>query len=112
LKKLFSGRFGAYVLAVGLLISATGIGELLTKTTFVDASSVEMLYILSVAIASFYLGFGPAMMLSVLSTLAFDFFFILPLATFAVAEQQDAMRLLILLVVCIAISFLSPRIRP
>jgi two-component system, OmpR family, sensor histidine kinase KdpD len=111
LKRLFSGRFGAYTLDVGLLILTTVFGELLTKYASVDPSSIDMLYILSVAISASYLGFGPSMMLSILSTFAFDVFFVLPLYSLAVSNQQDTINLLILLVVCVVISALSPRIR-
>ena len=111
LKKLFSGRFGAYVLAVGLLVVTTVLGELATKYASVDPSSIDMLYILSVAISASYFGFGPSAMLSILSTFAFDVFFVPPIYSFTVSTPQDAINLLILLVVCVVISFLSPKIR-
>lgn len=110
MKRLFYGRFGAYALGVGLVIVTTGIGELITKNAIVDPTSIVMLYILSVVISAFYLGFGPSLMLSFLSVLAFDFFFVLPLYSFSVANQGDSINLLILLVVCIIISLLSPKI--
>jgi two-component system sensor histidine kinase KdpD len=111
LKRLFAGRFGAYVLGVGLLIVTTGISELIARIAIVDPTNMDMLYILSVVISAIYLGFGPSLMLSILSVLTFDFLFLPPLFTFAVSNQREAINLLILLVVCVLISVLSTQIR-
>jgi two-component system sensor histidine kinase KdpD len=111
LRRLFSGRFGAYVLALGLVIVTTGISELIARIAIVDPTNMDMLYILGIVISAAYLGFGPSLMLSFLSVLTFDFLFLPPLFTFAVSNQQEAINLLILFLVCIIISFLSPKIR-
>jgi len=47
----------------------------------------------------------------ILSVPAFDFFFLLPLYTLAVANEQGAVNVLLLFLVGIAIISLSPRIR-
>jgi two-component system sensor histidine kinase KdpD len=97
-------------MGVGLVIVTTLVGELIKMAAIVDPANVDMLYILSVVISAIYLGFGVSMMISFLSVLAFDFFFLPPLYTFAVATSQEAINLLIMLVVCFVISLLSNRI--
>ena len=47
-----------------------------------------MIYLLVVVVAALYLGRGPAVLASVLSVLVFDFFFVSPYLTFAVADTQ------------------------
>ena len=111
MKRLFSRRFGPYLLGVGLLVLTTGLGELATKYASVDPHSVDMLYILSVAISAMYLGPGPSVILSFLSMLVFDLFFVLPLYSFAVSNQKDTVNLFILWLVCIVITVISPKNR-
>jgi two-component system sensor histidine kinase KdpD len=109
LRRLLSNRWGVYLLGLGLVIGATLIGELI-KTFFNFApTTMNIFYLLSVVISAFYLGFGPTFMVSILSVLAFDFFFVPPVLTFSVATEQDLINLFILLGAGIAISYLSSR---
>ena len=110
--KRFSSQFWVYAIGVGLVILTTLVGEGIKLIAAVDPTNMDMLYILSVVISAIYLGFGPTLMVSFLSVNAFDFFFIPPLYIFSVANQQDAINLLILLVICVVISLLSTRIMP
>lgn len=107
----WSGSWWGYLISFGMVLVVTLAGKLLELLPVFTPYNTAMLYILCVAISSAYLGFGPSIMASFLSVLAFDFFFILPLLTFTVASQQDVLSLLILSVVTVAISCLSPRIR-
>lgn len=107
----WSGVWWGYLLSFGMVLVVTVTGKLLQVWPAFNPYNTAMLYILCVAISAIYLGFGPSSMAAVLSVLAFDFFFILPLLTFTVASQQDIVSLLILFIVTIAISCLSPRIR-
>lgn len=111
LRKQRSGRWKAYLVGLGLVFGATIIGEILKTIHYFDATNMDMLYLLCVAISVFYLGVGPSIMVLILSVPAFDFFFVLPLYTLAVANEQSAVNVLILFVVGIAIISLSPRIR-
>ena len=108
--KRFSSQFWVYAIGVGLVILTTLVGEGIKLIAAVDPTNMDMLYILSVVISAIYLGFGPSIMVTFLSVNAFDFFFIPPLYSFSVANQQDAINLLILLVICVVISLLSTRI--
>jgi len=111
LRKQRSGRWKAYLIGIGLVFGATIIGELLKTIPYFDPTNMDMLYLLCVVISAFYLGIGPSIMVLILSVPAFDFFFVLPLYTLAVANEQSAVNILLLFLVGIAIISLSPRIR-
>jgi two-component system sensor histidine kinase KdpD len=94
-----------------MVLVATVAGKLLVILPIFDLHNMVMVYILCVALSTYYIGFGPSLMASFLSVLAFDFFFISPVLTFTVATQQDILSLLILFVVTVVISCLTPKIR-
>jgi two-component system, OmpR family, sensor histidine kinase KdpD len=108
---LSSGRWLSYLIAFGLVAGTTLIGKLLQNIPVFDPISMSMLYILSAAISAAYLGSGPSIMISFLSVIAFDFFFIPPVLTFVVTNEQHSVTLLIMFIVSFTISCLSPRIR-
>ena len=110
MKRLFSSRPWAYVLGVGLVVLTTLAAWAVAAIPFVDPTNTDKLYILSVAISAWYLGFGPSLMVSFLGVLAFDFLFVPPVSTLAISGQQETMNVVILLVVCIAVSWLSSTI--
>ena len=70
-----------------------------------------MIYLLMVVIAAIYLGRGPSLLAAVLSVLAFDFFFVPPRLTLAVADTQYLLTFVALLVVSLVISSLTARTR-
>jgi two-component system, OmpR family, sensor histidine kinase KdpD len=107
LKRQASDRWKAYLVGIGLVVGATILGELLKTIPYFNPTNMDMLYLLFLVISVFYLGLGPSIMVSVLSVLAFDFFFLLPLYTLATEDVQGTLNLLILFVVSIAIVQLS-----
>ena len=107
----WSGRYWGYLIAFGMVVVITMAGNLLQAASFYSPYDTNMLYILCVAISSRYLGFGPSIMASTLSVLAFDFFFIPPLLSITIATEQGVVSLLILAIVTFVISCLSPKIR-
>ncbi|MCX6001373.1 MAG: DUF4118 domain-containing protein [Chloroflexi bacterium] len=107
----WSSRWWGYLIGLGMIIVVTVSGNLLLTFSFYDIYDTEMLYILCVAISAAYLGFGPSFLVSILSVLAADFFFIPPVLTFTVSSQQGVVNLLILAIVTFVISCSSPKIR-
>ncbi len=89
--------------------AATFLGRALT--TIVAVPSVSMLFLLAVLFAAVRLGIWPAVYASLLSFLAFNFFFIEPLYTFTVAQPHELLALLIFLIVAITASALAGRVR-
>jgi two-component system sensor histidine kinase KdpD len=108
---MWAGGWWGYLISVGMVVAATVAGILLQTLPFYAPSDTSMLYILCVAISSALIGFGPSFLASFFSVLAYDFFFIPPLLTFTVATEKGLVGLLILAVVAVAITCLSPRIR-
>jgi two-component system, OmpR family, sensor histidine kinase KdpD len=76
---------------------------------FFHPTNLVMLYLAAVVIAALYLGRGPAILASILSVLAFDFFFIEPKLTFSVYDTQYFLTFFALLLVGLTISNLTSR---
>ena len=92
-----------------LLLAATLLCELLRP--FLAPTNMVMFYLLAVVVASVRLGRKPAIATAFLGVLAFDFFFVPPRLTFAVADTQYLMTFLGLFVVGVVISTLVARAR-
>ena len=98
-----------YVYSVLLVGAGTLLGALV-HPLFAPANLV-MIYLLTVVIAAIYLGRGPSLLAAVLSVLAFDYFFVPPHLTLAVADTQYLLTFIALLVVSLVISSLTVRTR-
>jgi two-component system sensor histidine kinase KdpD len=102
-------RLIAYVwsaLGVGMAIA---IGRLLTKLT--PLPNLSLVFLLAVLLAAVNFGIWPAIFASVLSFLAYNFFFIEPLYTFTVAEPYELLALVIFLAVAVITSTLAGRVK-
>ncbi len=98
-----------YLAALALVTGATMLCELLRP--YFAPTNMVMIYLLAVVVASIHLGQGSAIFTAVLGVLAFDFFFVPPRLTFAVADTQYLMTFIGLFVVCLVISTLVTRSR-
>jgi two-component system sensor histidine kinase KdpD len=93
-------------LAVAL---AVAIGHALTEiTTF---PNISMIFLMAVVFSAVTFGTWPAVYASVLSFLAYNFFFIEPLYTFTVAKPHELFALVIFLIIAVITSTLAGRIR-
>lgn len=99
----------AWVVTPLLIALATGI-SLLAGKHFAEAD-VVMLYLLVVVIAATRFGRWPALVGSALSVLAFDFFFVTPNFTFAVADERHLVTFATLFIVGLSISALADAAR-
>jgi two-component system sensor histidine kinase KdpD len=93
-------------LAVGI---ALAIGELLTWLTPIP--NLSIVFLIAVLLTAVSFGIWPAIYASVLSFLAYNFFFIEPLYTFTIAEPYELLALVIFLVVAVITSALAGRVR-
>ncbi len=75
-----------------------------------EANTV-MLFLAAVAWAAFRHGRGPAILASVLAVAVFDFFFVPPYQTFAVADAQYLVTFAVMLAIGLVISTLTSRLR-
>jgi two-component system sensor histidine kinase KdpD len=76
-----------------------------------DRSNLIMVYLLGVAFIASRYGRRPSAATALLSVAAFDFFFVPPYLTFAVADTQYLITFAVMLVVSVLISTLAARVR-
>ena len=79
--------------------------------SFLAPTNMVMLYLLAVVLAALRLGYRPAILTAFLSVLAFDFFFVPPRLTLAVAETEYLITFLALFSVGTIISTLVAKTR-
>ena len=106
-KEQFLGWKG-YVFALATVALATWL-KLLAEPKIIPAN-IPILYILAISFTATFFGLGPALLCSILSLLAYNFFFIPPVHTLTVSIDQVPITL-VFLVVSIIISYLSASLR-
>jgi two-component system, OmpR family, sensor histidine kinase KdpD len=96
--------FSALLVAVATFIS-------FPFQNLIHPTNLVMVYLAVVVIAALYWGRGPSILASLLSVVAFDFFFIEPKLTFTVTDTQYLLTFFSLLVVGLIISSLTSQVR-
>lgn len=99
-----------YLWAAGLVLVTTLIGFVIHQLV-ISPTNLVMLYLLAVVIAAVYLGRGPSILVSILSVLAFDFFFVPPTMTLTVDDTEYLITFTGLFFVGLVISALTVRAR-
>jgi K+-sensing histidine kinase KdpD len=108
-RRFRTGAISPFLWAFAAVALATLAGLLMTA--FVRLPNVSMVFLLAVLFAAARFGLWPALLASGLSFLAYNFFFIEPLHTFAVAEPHEWLALSVLLVVAVLTSAIAGRAR-
>lgn len=98
------GRYVATVLALGAVVFAY-------RHIPASQTTVALTLLIAVLLAAAFWGFRLAMVLSVLATLCFNFFFLPPVGTFTIADPQNWIALLAFLVTAVVASRLAERAR-
>lgn len=98
-----------YAASAALVALPTLIGEFIRP--YISPTNLVMLYLPVVVLVAIYLGRGPAMLASLLSVLAFDFFLVPPRLTFAVSDTEYLLTFIGLFIVGVVISTLAVRVR-
>jgi len=101
--------FSDYGTALLFLILATGLCFLMFH--HFDLSNLIMVYLLGVMLTAMWCGRGPAILISLLSVLAFDFFFVPPRFSFTVEDAQYIVTFIVMFLVAFVISHLSAMMR-
>lgn len=104
-----SARWPGYAWALAATAACTALGAALGAR--VEPVNVAMLYLLPVVAIALRFTRGAAVAASVLGVAAFDFFFVPPRFTFAVADVQYLITFAIMLVVALVISTLVAIVR-
>jgi two-component system, OmpR family, sensor histidine kinase KdpD len=97
---------GAAVLLVGV---TTAVG--MAGRAHLMLADMVALYLLAITLCAAFYGRGPSLLTATLSVLAYDFFFIPPVFTFAVTDLRHIVTFAVMFVVGVVISGLTLRIR-
>ena len=77
----------------------------------IDLANIVMLYMLAVVVIAFRFGKGPAVAAAILNVAAFDFFYVPPQLSFAVADAQYLLTFSVMLAIGLVIAHLAARLR-
>jgi two-component system sensor histidine kinase KdpD len=103
------GRWRGYAFAATSVLGASLLAALAQGR--VDRLNLAMLYLLGVVLVATRHGRGPSAFAAVASVAVFDFFFVPPHLTFAVADAQYLVSFAVMLVVGLLVSTLAARVR-
>ncbi|HJW73611.1 MAG TPA: sensor histidine kinase KdpD [Geothrix sp.] len=98
-----------YLLSALVVVAASAIAGLVFRRP--EQADIIMVYLLGILIVATRFGRGPSLMASILSVAAFDFLFVPPYLTFAVADFRHVGTFGIMLLVGVVIGNLTERIR-
>jgi len=102
-------RLPGYVAAVVVTVVCTAIA--FSMSGWFELTNLVMVYLLGVVITAARYGRGPSILVAVLGVGAFDFFFVPPFLTFAVADTQYLLTFAVMLAVGLVISNLTAGMR-
>ena len=103
------GGWRGHLQGLGLVALATAVGKMAPQ--FFAPANMIMVYLLCVVATAFLWGYGPSILVSVVSVLVFDFAFIPPVLSFTVLDTKYVFTLIVLLLVGLATAYLMRRIR-
>jgi two-component system, OmpR family, sensor histidine kinase KdpD len=98
-----------YLWGILIVLITTAIGFLIQLD--ISPTNLVMIYLLAVVVAAVYLGRGPAILVSILGVLAFDFFFVPPTMTLSITDTEYLITFAGLFLVGVVISALAVRAR-
>ncbi len=98
-----------HIASIGLVLAATGVCALLAPV--VAPSSLSLIYLTAVLFCALRNGLWPSILCSALSELAWNFFFVPPKFSFAVADSQDLLALIMFLTISLVVSNLVARVK-
>jgi two-component system sensor histidine kinase KdpD len=107
--KTLRDKIYPYLVSVGLVFIMTLLGEFVKRR--LEPTNIVMFYLLAVVIAAIRWGQGPAIVTSILSVLAFDFFLVPPYLTLGVADLQYIFTFIAFLIVGVVVSTLASKTR-
>jgi two-component system, OmpR family, sensor histidine kinase KdpD len=91
------------------VVVSTGLARLMFP--YFAPANLIMIYLVGVIFTAIWCGRGPAILASLLSVAAFDFFFVPPYLTFVVDDTQYIVTFAVMLLVAVVISALTVRIK-
>ncbi len=98
-----------YIASIVFVVAALLVGLVLQR--FLQVTNVSLVFLVAVLTSALTGGLGPSLFASLLSVLAFNFFFLPPLYTFTIAEAENIVALIVFAVVAMLTSELAARVR-
>ncbi|WP_374309329.1 DUF4118 domain-containing protein [Dongia sp.] len=98
--------FVGSAITVGLALLAS-----LAIDHFIDLPNISMMFLAAVLFSAVQYGLWPSLAASILSTLAYNYFFLEPIHTFTVADPSNVIALFFFLMVAILTSNLTAKVR-
>jgi two-component system sensor histidine kinase KdpD len=106
---LFSAPWTQYALLCGVFALVTGLCLLLQPV--LDRRNMALLYLAAVLLLSLVAGPAPVVLLAIVSSLAYNFFFIPPKFTLTISSPEDILLFIIYFLVAAVTGFLSAGLR-
>jgi len=97
-------RYGFVVVAIGVVTSVA-------SRLHINQTTVALMFLVMVLLTSAYWGLRYALVMAVVATAAFNFFFLPPVGTFTIADPQNWVALFAFLVTALVASNLAERAR-
>jgi two-component system, OmpR family, sensor histidine kinase KdpD len=107
--KVLRNIFYPYLISAVLVLIMTLLGEFVKRE--LEPTNIVMFYLLAVVIAAILWGQGPAMVTSLMSVLAFDFFLVPPYLTLNVHDIEYLFTFAVFLAVGLIVSTLTSKAR-
>ncbi len=104
-----SGRWMDFVWSTAAVAAAIVSGRL--SSALAPLPNISMVFLMAVLFSAVSFGMRPAIYASVLSLLAYNYFFIEPLYSFQIAQPHELLALMIFLIVAVVTSALAGRVR-
>ncbi len=98
-----------YVWSTAAVATAVVAGRLIAALA--PLPNISMIFLMAVLLSAVSYGIWPAVYASLLSFLAYNFFFLEPLYTFQITEPHELLALVVFLIVAIVTSALAGRVR-
>jgi two-component system sensor histidine kinase KdpD len=109
-RSIFLLKFKPYLLAVAAVAAAIVI-NLLLQRWHIDPANFALVFLTVVLVTAVIYGLGPALFASVISLLAYNFFFFPPLFTFTIDDASNVVTLFFFGIVAVIASNLAARVR-
>ncbi len=98
-----------YLAALGVVVAATLIAELLYRT--LETNRLSMIFLAGVLVAAVWLGSGPAYFAAAIAFLIYNFYLAEPRFTLTFASPEDVIVLMVFLIVAMLTGSLAGRVR-
>jgi len=98
-----------YLVSTAMVAAATAIGMLIQQS--VELPNISLVFLAAILVSAVRYGLWPSLYASLLSMLAYNFFFIPPIYTFTIADPANVLALIFFTIVAVLTSNLTARTR-